>query len=158
VPPSLVQLLNHLLAGTGFPIPWAVITVLFRQYLLGSHLSGCGSQVHSAPAPASAHTCPDSLCPAGNLLVLIFAFWLFSCGKDYRGVELWLSTLAGGCAALGAGLALSEQGPAFWTGGRGELLGCGPRGWLLAPSHGDKQDGEQQADNHDDAEAHSDLV
>ena len=45
-------------------IPWDLITLPPRQILLASWLSVCGSQVHSASAPASAHTLPDSLGPA----------------------------------------------------------------------------------------------
>jgi hypothetical protein len=39
-------------------------------------LSICGSQTHSISALISAHTCPDSLNPAGNLLFLFSAFTL----------------------------------------------------------------------------------
>jgi hypothetical protein len=38
--------------------------------------SVCGSQTHSISALVSAHTCPDSLNPAGNLLFLFAAFTL----------------------------------------------------------------------------------
>ena len=39
-------------------------------------LSVCGSQIHSISALVSAHTCPDSLNLAGNLLFLFSAFTL----------------------------------------------------------------------------------
>jgi hypothetical protein len=39
-------------------------------------LSVCGSQVHSAPALASAHTLPDSLSPASGLTTPVHSLYI----------------------------------------------------------------------------------
>ena len=101
-------------------MPWAMVTAPAPSTpkagsLLGTRLSGGGSQVHSVSAWAPVHTLPGSLGLAGDLLLLFAAFAIKLTKPQYIHANRRVSTshATACCARIGGQETCSGQ--AYWS-------------------------------------------